>query len=205
MRTAHLRQKQLPSAQNRTRPGYGAFPLLVMDTYVCTAGVDHVVVAPVKAVQRERAGRVKGATAAKRTLDAPKRSRKIERRSDGNTWELCPGIRPTVRHNSASFPTLVSGKTAASPTHDFTEHQTPPQHIIDADVWGVSDPAGRARGRIWYAQAGSLTPHSCCYTCAGSRRAAQTAARPDRAVRRQHRLVQRIATSRRPQRCPRPQ
>ena len=43
-----------------------------------------------------------------------------------------------------------------------------PQHISDTDMWGVSDPAGRPRGRVCDAQAGSLTPLPCCDTCAGA-------------------------------------
>jgi hypothetical protein len=32
-------------------------------------------------------------------------------------------------------------------------------------MWGVSDPAARARGRMCEAAAGSLTPLPCCDTC----------------------------------------
>lgn len=35
-------------------------------------------------------------------------------------------------------------------------------------MWGVSDPAGRRRGRICDAAAGSLTPHLYSYSCAGA-------------------------------------
>jgi hypothetical protein len=43
-----------------------------------------------------------------------------------------------------------------------------PQHIIDTNMWGVSDPAERPRGRGCEARAASLTPHLCSHSCAGA-------------------------------------
>ena len=57
------------------------------------------------------------------------------------------------------FLPLFSGKTAASPRAFRGLSERAPQHIADIDVWGVSDPAGRAPGRMCGARAGSLTPH----------------------------------------------
>jgi hypothetical protein len=57
-----------------------------------------------------------------------------------------------------------------------------PQHVVDTDTRGVSDPAGRFRGDVCNAEAGSLTPFLAATPVLGVYRAAQTAAllaRPD--------------------------
>jgi hypothetical protein len=63
---------------------------------------------------RERAGRVKAAQAvsvSERSLDAPKRSRKIEHRSDVKPARLLRRDFDSVAaHNQADFRALLSGK-----------------------------------------------------------------------------------------------
>jgi len=72
-----------------------------------------------------------------------------------------------MRH-SGSFLTVVLRETATSSRALSPSIKRAPQHITDTDDWGVSDPAGRARGRRCDAEAGSLTPHLCSHFCAGA-------------------------------------
>jgi hypothetical protein len=66
---------------------------------------------------------------------------------------------PIADHNSGCFPTIVFRETAVSSTRISLTARGASQHIIDTDMWGVSDPAESARGRGRGAEAGSLTPH----------------------------------------------
>ena len=59
-----------------------------------------------------------------------------------------------------SFPTTIFRETGSVFTRVSATIKRAPQHITDTDVWGVSDPAERARGRGCELQAGSLTPLS---------------------------------------------
>jgi hypothetical protein len=63
-----------------------------------------------------------------------------------------------VRHNRRR----ISGESQPSSRRDLTGTSRAPQDITDTDVWGVSDPAGRTRGRECDAEAGSHTPLPCC-------------------------------------------
>ena len=96
--------------------------------------------------------------AAERTLDAPKRSRKMVNRSDrkpgrDHSWKVgrnaCGNRRQKRSCSCGSFleETWRSGSCGFSdsiPTR--TTHA--PQHINGTDIWGVSDPAGRLWGRV---------------------------------------------------------
>jgi hypothetical protein len=76
------------------------------------------------------------------------------------------------------FPTVVFQENGGVFTRNSTEHQRAPQHITDPDVWGVSDPAGRARGP--HLQCGGGVAHAPFLfplLCWGAHRAAQSAAR----------------------------
>ena len=83
--------------------------------------------------------------------------------------DSCPDIRPNVggtirAHSRPRF----SGKLRRPPCAVPPSFRRAPQHIIDTDMWGVSDPAERPRGRGCEARAGSLTPHFCSDSCAGA-------------------------------------
>ena len=103
-----------------------------------------------------------------RSLDAAKRSRKIEHRSDANRVRL-PCRKLTRLWSTIK---LASGhcfrETATSSRADFSDHQTRAPAHHGHDMWGVSDPAESARGRGRSAEAGSLTPHFCSDSCAGA-------------------------------------
>jgi hypothetical protein len=117
-----------------------------------------------------RAGQGRGA--AKRTLDAPKRSGKIGNRSDGRPGRHRFG---KVGVNTCGRPAIdarqdrcrFSGVNAHSVSCDsHAQNSRAPAHLRHRHR-GVSDPAGRPRGRRCGPPAGSLTPHPCCFTALG--------------------------------------
>ena len=95
-------------------------------------------VAPVIANHGERAGRVKAAHAvsvSERSLDAPKRSRKIECRSDVKSVRLLRRDFDSVtEHNRADFRALFSGKLRRHQAQISATIRHAPQHIIDTGI-----------------------------------------------------------------------
>ena len=144
---------------------------------------------------RERAGRVKGAQRRSGPLTRPSDPAKSKPERRRNSWRHC-GILRAVRcrvnvrcrrlgsgESGPTFPGELREKPRANHhaivgANRVNAHvnvrlelallDTAPQHIISTDTRGVSDPAGRPRGDVHDAQAGSLTPLPCCDTCAGT-------------------------------------
>jgi hypothetical protein len=75
---------------------------------------------------------------------------------------------PITQQQSADVRAAFSRKLQRDQSADSAAIRHAPQHITDTDMWGVSDPAERPRGRGCEAGAGSLTPHFCSDSCAGA-------------------------------------
>ena len=164
---------------------------------------NHSCLAPViaRASGTRRAGQ--GRAAAKRTLDAPKRSRTIGHRSDrkpgrDHSWKVGRNPRPEAKQFLRFLPEEIGAQVRADSPTSFPRAQHARLSTSPTLTWGVSDPAGRLWGRGHSAQAGSLTSLPCCDTCAGAligrHKPPPVLAPPGR---RQHRPVQWIAASRR--------
>ena len=134
-------------------------------------------VAPViaRASGARRAGQ--GRAAAKRTLDAPKRSRTIGNRSDrkpgrDHSWKVGRNTCGNRGRSEAVLAVPSWRKFGAQVRADSRTAFPRAQHARPSTsptlTWGVSDPAGRLWGRVHSARAGSLTPLPCCDTCAGA-------------------------------------
>jgi hypothetical protein len=113
--------------------------------------------------------RARSGERSERTLDAPKRSRRIEHRSDvERAAQFGPGIRSISRRHSGSFPTVVFQENGNVFTHVSGHHQTrAPAHHRHRHL-GRGRPRRQARGHSCDAEAGSLTPHFCSDSCAGA-------------------------------------
>ena len=93
--------------------------------------------------------------------------------------------------NARGFSMQLRPETHTCARPDRTSNSDTRPSTLPTLTWGVSDPAGRPRGRGMRSRAGSLTPLPCCDTCAGAltgrHKPPPVLAPPGR---RQHRLLQ---------------
>ncbi len=81
---------------------------------------------------------------------------------------LCRNSTRLRSNNPLAFERCFPGNGGAIRAQISAAIRHAPQHITDTDMWGVSDPAERPRGRGCEARAGSLTPHLYSDSCAGA-------------------------------------
>jgi hypothetical protein len=173
-----------------------------MEASQCIVAVVRPRVAPVIAITRERAGRVKGAERRSGPLTRPSAPGKLgagatAKPGRDHSWKVG---RSTCEHRARSealFAVSSWRKLALTSVRILRQYSHARPSTSPTLTWGVSDPAGGLLGRVHSVRAGSLTPFPCCDTCAGAFTGRhKPPPHPASARPAQHRVVQWVAASR---------